>query len=195
MKQRITFALAFVLLLLVSLFIPSCRLKWTFGSPLATPTPTSTIALTETPMPIHTGTTTATFTPRATPTFTASPTPSAVYQLQVPADVIWYSTKIVLHAGQTLMISAQGKSNISGKPNNNIWNPAGDRGYCPSDCLLPGAGYGTLIGKISKGQPFKIGIALHMIVSTDGTLFLAINDNHPYYFDNTGFYDVEVRIW
>lgn len=176
----------FALLLLPAIL--SCKLA---GLVPVTPTPTSTF----TPRPTSTSTPTGTLTPSPTPTPTITPTPGAVYEKKVPANVVWYNTRIVVKAGQFMKITAAGTSNISGKKGNDIWHPDGDHGYCPSNCLLPGAGYGTLAGKISRGKPFRVGASFEMIVDADGTLFLAINDNGPYYFDNTGYYRVKIEIW
>jgi hypothetical protein len=129
------------------------------------------------------------------PSRTHTVTPIAVEELKVPADVVWLNTKVKLLDGQYIEIRAWGKSNISGVPGNDIWNPDGDQGYCPSDCLMPGAGYGMLIGKFPGGLPFKIGSFLKMEVKADAVLLLAINDNEPYYFDNTGSYSIRITVW
>ena len=113
----------------------------------------------------------------------------------MPADVVWFNTKVALSAGQYFEINASGRSNISGVPGNSVWEPDGDQGYCPSDCLLPGAGYGTLIGKFPGKLPFKVGSFFKSEVEADAVLLLAINDNEPYYFDNTGSYSVRITVW
>jgi hypothetical protein len=154
-------------------------------------TATPTLGATSSPTPGST----PTFTPSATPTRTETPAPIGVYQMEIPANIVWYNTKIPMLTGQFMEITAGGKSNISGLPNHDDWGPDGDQGNCPLDCLLPGAGYGTLIGKITGGLPFKVGSRLTMPIPADGFLLLAINDNEPYYFDNSGFYSVTVRIW
>ena len=130
-----------------------------------------------------------------TPTLTMTSTPINEYKLDIPANIVWYNTKILLKIDQMIEITATGKSNISGQPNHDNWEPDGDQGNCPSDCLLPGVGYGTLIGKIAGELPFKVGSYFREEVKTEGILLLAINDNEPYYFDNTGSYQVIINIW
>jgi hypothetical protein len=63
-----------------------------------------------------------------------------------------------------------------------------------SDCLLNGAPYGALIGKIGNGTPFIIGSGMGKKVSEDGTLQLAINDQMIYYEDNSGSYSVTIKL-
>jgi hypothetical protein len=113
--------------------------------------------------------------------------------MKIPANVVWYNTKIPVRTGQYMEISAWGKSNISGQPNHDDWDLDGDLGNCPSDCLLPGAGYGTLIGILTGSLPFRVGSRLTMRIPADGML-LAINDNEPCYFDNSGYYTAAIRI-
>ncbi len=158
------------------------------GPAMTTPSaaePTATITASPTSTPA----------PSATSTVTGTPTPIAVYEIEIPADIVWFNTKILLQTGQHVVFSARGKSNISGQPGNDIWDPDGDKGYCPLDCLLPGEGYGTLIGKFPGGLPFVVGTRLVMDIASDGRLLLAINDNESYYFDNTGFYTVKIQVW
>lgn len=152
------------------------------------------------PTVITTNTPSSTFTHTHTQTSTTTPstttTPSEIINVVIPANVVWIFTGATLDVGNHIVITATGKSNISGLPDNDIWEPDGDGGHCQLDCLLPEAAYGTLIGKIEiKGKPFIIGSFLQMDVKEKGKLLMAINDNAPYYFDNTGFYRVIITIW
>jgi hypothetical protein len=63
-----------------------------------------------------------------------------------------------------------------------------------SECLLDGAPYGALIGKIGNGTPFLIGSTRWMTAAEGGTLYLAVNDNYIYYEDNSGTYTVTITI-
>jgi hypothetical protein len=138
---------------------------------------------------------TATAAASATSSQTPTITPEGVFAFEVPADVVWFNTRLALKAGQYVEIRASGKSNISGVPGHDDWGPDGDGGYCPADCLLPGAGYGTLIGKYPGGLPFRIGSRFESEIESDAVLLLAINDNEPYYWDNTGSYAVRIIIF
>ncbi|MBN2084776.1 MAG: hypothetical protein JW748_06085 [Anaerolineales bacterium] len=182
-----------IFLVCVAWVIFSCN-AWTGLAPSPQPASHTSEILTpesetDTPAAIPAGT--KTLQPSGTP----PPTPVAEYEVEVPADVVWFNTKVALTAGRYVEIRASGKSNISGVPGNSVWEPDGDRGYCPLDCLMPGAGYGTLIGKFPGGLPFKVGSRFKMEMEADGVLLLAINDNEPYYFDNTGSYTVVIQVW
>ena len=184
---------AIIFLVVVSWVMLHCSSlsELTPSAPPASPTG-ATLAQeskTDTPAAIPTGTKTL------VPSDTPSPTPIAEYEVEVPADVVWFNTSIRLQSGWYMEITAWGKSNISGVPGNSIWEPDGDRGYCPSDCLLPGAGYGALIGKFPGGLPFIVGSRFKMEMEADAILLLAINDNEPYYFDNTGSYTAMIHVW
>jgi hypothetical protein len=60
---------------------------------------------------------------------------------------------------------------------------------------MPGAGYGTLIGKFPGGLPLRVGSLLNVEVEADAVLLLAINDNEPNYFDNPGSSPVRITMW
>jgi hypothetical protein len=138
---------------------------------------------------------TLTITTHTTAERTSTSTPAGEYEIEIHADVVWFNTRVALSAGQYVEIRAWGKSNISGAPGNSVWAPDGDQGYCPSDCLLPGAGYGTLIEKYPGGLPFKVGSFFKSGIESDAILLLAINDNEPNYFDNTGSNSVRITVW
>jgi hypothetical protein len=47
----------------------------------------------------------------------------------------------------------------------------------------------------SNGTPFKVSSHLEIpMSSTDGKLYLGVNDNLIYYDDNDGFYDVTIKV-
>jgi hypothetical protein len=60
-----------------------------------------------------------------------------------------------------------------------------------NSCKMP---YGALVGKIgASGTPFLIGSSTTINPTVDDTLYLAVNDNLPFYGDNHGWYIVTVR--
>jgi len=131
------------------------------------------------------------------PTLTSTPTQ---FNINVPANEVWLNTGVYLAAGQTLIISASGKVNTNGgKASGNTLSPDGQANNPPcytidSDCLMPGVFCGTLIGRIGNGVPFKVGSQFEMLISSDGTLYLAVNDNAGYFKDNSGAFSVIITV-
>jgi hypothetical protein len=130
---------------------------------------------------------------------TISPTP-AEFNITVPADKVWVDTGIDLKAGQTLNISASGRINTKGgEASSDILSPDGETDIAPcytidTDCLMPGVFWGTLIGRIGSGAPFKVGSQLEIPISGSGRLFLAVNDNTGYFTDNSGAFNAIISI-
>ena len=63
---------------------------------------------------------------------------------------------------------------------------------------LPGTPYGTLIGKIDTGEPFKIGQQLSFVPDRTGNLWLGVNDNYgvrEHIQDNSGSIVVQITIY
>jgi hypothetical protein len=127
------------------------------------------------------------------------------HALVMPANVEWYNTGINLKAGQTILITASGKVNTwDGRPEGDTISPDGQDHNPPCSphpeldnkdvCLINGELWGTLVGKIGQGEPFKIGTSVEVVVAQTGTLFLAVNDNSGYFQDNSGVYDVIVAV-
>jgi hypothetical protein len=121
----------------------------------------------------------------------------------VQSNITWQDSGIHVQPGQILMITASGFINTwGGNPIGDTPNPNGQpqNSPCPSegnlpDCLINGELYGTLIGKISmNGAPFRIGAENTIAVTASGNLYLAINDNEPYFDDNSGTYSVTITI-
>lgn len=142
----------------------------------------------------------------ATPTNTPRPTPRPTntpetkeFTVNVPANASWFDTGIQIHKGQTILFTASGAiSTWTGNPEADSPSPNGDDSPCQmadnSNCLLNGAPYGALIGKLGNGEPFLIGSSLGLKASEDGTLQLAVNDNLIYYDDNSGSYVVTIKL-
>jgi hypothetical protein len=133
--------------------------------------------------------------------FLASPTntpKTTKITLHVPATEIWYNTALQIQYYQSIIFTASGTiSTYTGQPLGDIPGPEGGSAcgmLDGSSCLLDGAPYGALIGKIGNGIPFFIGSTRWMTAPQGGTLYLAVNDNYIYYEDNSGAYIVTITI-
>lgn len=120
----------------------------------------------------------------------------ALHTITVLADVAWFDTGIDIQEGQHLNFLASGSTNTWGGIPEATTDPDGwlDR-LCPSaenkpTCLINDVPYGKLIGKIGQSEPFEVGTSLKILAHSSGRLYLASNDNAPYYDDNTGSYQV-----
>lgn len=60
--------------------------------------------------------------------------------------------------------------------------------------LLPGAPFQCVIGKLGDGDPFYVGPGGHIIGDPDnnGRLYLALNDLETHFWDNFGYYVVDI---
>jgi hypothetical protein len=148
------------------------------------------------PAPTLTPTVTPTPTRTSTPTITLTPTATGIsFHVVVMGAAGWFNTRITVHSGQILELSASGTAYTDDRPDHIPWNPPGSSGgICKPDCLMPKGPYGALVGKISFGDPFLVGEFLVMTAADDGTLSLGVNDDSIYFFDNSGSYDVRVII-
>jgi hypothetical protein len=152
-----------------------------------------------TPTITHTRTerNTNTSTPTITPTITITSTPTTTetpYNIKILAIIPWTNTHIQVKSGNNLRITAYGTAYTDNRVGGIGWGPDGNGGSCPADCLMPGAPYVSLVGKIDKGDPFLIGKSRSITITEDGVLFLAVNDNSIYYFDNHGYFIVDIYI-
>jgi hypothetical protein len=122
----------------------------------------------------------------------------------VHADAGWTNTGIVVTAGTSVTADGQAitispVNPIVGRPSQ--WEghsgPDGQPFTCSSftdangahPCLLDGAPYGALVGMVGD-QVFVIGS--QGTVAAAGVLYLGVNDNQGFFFDNRGGYAVHV---
>ena len=114
--------------------------------------------------------------------------------ITLPARAGWVDTAISVESGQTLTVAASGVVNLrGGTPEANSDSDGMPLNNCPeSGCLLQGEPLGVLIGKIGNGQPFRIGTAQEISISTSGRFYLAVNDS--YYPDNSGNFLVRLTV-
>ena len=120
---------------------------------------------------------------------------AATRPVRVPAGVEWVSTGITVTEGQEVGLDTQGVAitgplawypgAISG-PDGQVWNlGCGQYEGAPPPCALDDAPYGALVGRVgSDGLPFLIGGASSFTPPVSGPLYLTVNDNLGFYWDN-----------
>ncbi len=114
--------------------------------------------------------------------------------IEIPADKLWVDTGITLKSGQTLTIKASGSLNIGGgDPDYYVPSPYGMFSWCGEECTLNGVQLGALIGKIDYGKPFYVGSYCNRTATT-GSLYLVVNDETSWYFDNEGSFTVTITV-
>jgi hypothetical protein len=112
----------------------------------------------------------------------------------------------MIGAGQTIKITAQGyakgDANSSSNPNGRLWQNRGcDKTYVESfvgqkfsiDCLMTGALWGALVGRIGSGKPFRVGTLRKFEATYSGELYLGFNDCCSLD-DNQGQYSVTILL-
>lgn len=127
--------------------------------------------------------------------------------LAIPADAGWVDTGVYLETGQTVLVNANGEIFIDGTtPEFRNVGPNGNDIICDReeiekatnqkfsiDCLLKGASFGAVIGRIGSNKPFSVGSTTSITAADSGNLFLAINDCCDFT-DNTGAYNVVITL-
>lgn len=109
-----------------------------------------------------------------------APQPPVDVQVEVPADVIWQDTGIIVRRGDTIKFQY-----VAGKWS--IWvdvDPMTDgegQSGRPEDCrLMPQANLGGLIGRVGDNPPFFIGNQAEIYSDYAGNLQLSMNDCTPF---------------
>jgi Ca2+-binding EF-hand superfamily protein len=112
--------------------------------------------------------------------------------VRVNAQTRWTDTGIVVRAGDTLRIQAEGTITMSN--DSDIADPAGARsGRRAPDAPLQQYPAGALIAKIGDSQPFLIGDRRSVQrVPASGRLYLSVNDD--FLGDNTGEFRVTLSV-
>jgi Ca2+-binding EF-hand superfamily protein len=112
--------------------------------------------------------------------------------VRVNAQTRWTDTGIVVRAGDTLLIDADGTITMSAS--DDIADPRGARsGRLAPDAPLRQDVAGALIGRIGDSEPFLIGDRQRIQrVRQSGRLYLSVNDD--YLGDNTGEFRVRLSI-
>lgn len=116
----------------------------------------------------------------------------------VYGDMYWQDCGIDVVAGVPIKLAASGEvvtADLTHFPDS-ISGPDGQVTLCwkfdsVSPCVLNYKPYGVLIGRIGPtGKPFVIGSSLSFSPTASGRLYVIINDNLPFYSDNSGKYTV-----
>ena len=125
--------------------------------------------------------------------FFVKPAEARATPVRVPADVEWVDSGIDVLVGEILTLKAKGiaiTGPLSEYPDAKS-GPGGQITTCydyalPGKvCMLDGAPFGALIGKIGLGgSPFLIGGAADFTAGANGWLYLAVNDYIGTYGDN-----------
>jgi hypothetical protein len=104
----------------------------------------------------------------------------------------WTDTGISVDAGDTLMINAVGRIQMSDNPDD-IATPAGARsGRLAANAPLKADPAGMLIARIGNSEPIAIGEHRTMRAPRGGEIYLGVNDDHlP---DNRGDYRVTINV-
>lgn len=107
----------------------------------------------------------------------------------------WVGTGIQVDDGDLITASGAAITTLDYVRYGSVSGPDGQPIDCStqlgSACLVPGAPYGALIGKVGA-TVFVIG-ADYTVAGLTGELELAVNDNLAYYEDNRGGYATHVR--
>jgi hypothetical protein len=104
----------------------------------------------------------------------------------VPGQAAWTPTGADVIAGQHLEIKADGVVHPRLGTSN---GPDGQQGG-GDNAVLPGAGYGALIGRIGSGAPFLVGSDFSTTAQSAGELSLGVNDLQSD--DNTGSFSAQI---
>jgi hypothetical protein len=189
--MKIQYKAISIFILIFSLLLSGCAPGQIFGATV-TPTPSITTTPTLTPIPTET--------PTLPPTLTPTPV-IKTFNITIPANVEWFNTGINLTIGQNMIISSSGKVNTNGgRSNGNTLSPDGQTNnplcyaFNSANCLMSEVFWGTLVGKIENGDPFKVGSQLQISVSSSGNLYLAVNDNEGFFNDNSGSFDSTIVV-
>jgi len=140
--------------------------------------------------------------PVTTTTQTTAPSEPAPVQAVIPATTEWAPTHVQVQSGGRLQIdAAEGRWTVYGQAAGAqlaanglaFTNADGFAGRTNPEALLAAANLGALIGKIGEnGTPFLVGSKYDQTANADGPLFLAINDVHGQYQENSGRMPVQI---
>jgi hypothetical protein len=127
--------------------------------------------------------------------FAVTPPVRANSSLQVPANVQWTNTGIILQTGQRFRIRATGAVALEIAPANKrqqLFTVTGNRRSRCTDpaCTLPNSATGLLVGRVGNGPVFRIGNSQMFKAVNAGELLLGIND--ATFQDNSGAFAVTV---
>jgi hypothetical protein len=121
--------------------------------------------------------------------FALSPTTSVT----VPGTSAGLKTGLYLIASDEVRLTASGQVNTLPPGSGNLASPSGNGFPCTSECLLPFAQFGALIGRVGEnGSWFLVGPAVTFNATQNGMLYLAVNDT--IHSNNIGSFTVSTRV-
>ena len=133
--------------------------------------------------------------PPATPT-TSTTTTQTTYTITVPASQEWTDTKIDIHGGAKIKITAEGTITYTQK--NKTFGPAGmPRSFADliHQYAVPNGGHGELIGRLgATGEAFEVGASLTYTAPIAEHLWLGINQSMKDAEDATGGFSVKIEV-
>lgn len=125
--------------------------------------------------------------------FAPDPEPSTNSVL-VSAASRWIDTGIEIKAAQRLTIAASGTINTQLGYRRSNSDANGQTTICNSpNCIMRGLGFGTLVGRIGDGQPFRVGANFETTATSSGKLYLTVNDTD--FLDNSRSFMVRVETY
>ena len=114
----------------------------------------------------------------------------------MPATQPWFDSGILVSAGDSITFEAVGQ--WKHHPTNPWYGPEGSSSAAGGDYPLTGAPKSGLIGRIGGGDAFLIGGGTTVEATTDGNIYLTINDDAAvlpdYYDDNCGEMVVTIQV-
>jgi hypothetical protein len=125
------------------------------------------------------------------PVGTTGSSPRPFQGVRVNPQQRWTDTGRTVRVGDVLTFTSYGTIQMSSDPND-VATPAGSRTGRAARGAPLRAVAGALIAKIGDSGPILVGDRRAITATTDGRLFLGVNDDHLA--DNTGEFDVTVSI-
>jgi hypothetical protein len=113
----------------------------------------------------------------------------------VHAEQLWHDTGVQVQSGDRVTIIQVGGSWTNHEPSEEPFDGNGNAGVgLHENAPLPSAVIGTLIGRVGEddGDIFSVGRWSVLTSSSEGILYLAMNDND--YGDNAGFITVQIMV-
>jgi PKD repeat protein len=107
-------------------------------------------------------------------------------------EAMWQDMGVVVHAGETLTITATGTWQQGGQSLTADGHPS--QVVTGPNTPVSGAPLLALVGRIGTGAPFRVYSGQSIAVTTTGTLYLTANDNWYATWDNAGSLTVSVCV-
>ncbi len=116
---------------------------------------------------------------------------STTTNINVPANIKWFSSGLNITSGKMLSITATGNWSGNGS---NYNSPDGYTSLAPSGFVAPDLRVAALVAKIASNAPFFVGSNYSGTANATGTLYFAFNDDGSGFADNTGSLSTTITI-